>query len=79
MMHWNHTYINRQKIHIRDEPFECDKCDKRISLEVTFLDHQRIHNSENPFKCHLCDVRFCTTEVSSNSPKNTQLRKAILM
>ena len=68
MMHWKQTHINREKTHTREEPFEYDQCDKRISLEVTFLDQQRIHNSEKTFKCHWCDTIFCTTEVLSKSP-----------
>ncbi|XP_012661517.2 zinc finger protein 260-like isoform X2 [Otolemur garnettii] len=51
-------YIQLNKTHNREKPYECSECRKAFSNYSALTAHQRIHTGEKPYECKECGKAF---------------------
>lgn len=47
-----------QRLHINDQPFQCEFCSKRFNQACNLTKHRRVHTGEKPYKCGMCEKAF---------------------
>ena len=53
--------MTHERVHTREKPFKCSKCEKAFSESGKLKVHDRTHTDEKPFSCSLCDKKFRMT------------------
>ena len=70
--------LTHMKIHNREKPYACQKCDKCFTQAGVLEQHMRIHTGEKPYACQQCDKNF-TQSRNLKTHENTQQGEALCL